>query len=189
MAEAQDIKNIDTSVLDTIANQKGANLWQQAQEQYPYLANKDVAYLYTPSKEQRYLEFYSPEETGSPEEPRPAQLPIGKVGIQVFNPQTRPIDILGDYVSHYGVQQDPKLQQYYQQFAQQLDPAVMQERYQWHQQNAGEQRPYQQWYESSGLPEVFRGYTFDQWGPEGKNFYTPEQLQILNQVRNYLGVK
>jgi hypothetical protein len=35
---------------------------------------------------------------------------------------------------------------------------------------------------------MFRGYTFNQW-ENAKDMYTPQQLQVLDQVRKYLGVK
>jgi hypothetical protein len=66
---------------------------------------------------------------------------------------------------------------------------MMQERYKFHQQNFGEKRPYDLWLQHTGIPEMFRGYTFDQWGPNAAKKYTPEQLNILNQVRQYLGIK
>ena len=65
---------------------------------------------------------------------------------------------------------------------------MMQERYQYHTQNLGENRPYEQWMQMTGLPEMFRGYTFNQWQDAAK-MYTPEQLQTLNAVRSYLGIK
>ena len=161
----------------------GQMMFQKAQEKYPYLSGKDISFAYNPQEGDRQLEFYHPEETE-----RPASIPAGKVGIEVFNPQVTPEDILGDYVSHYGVEADPKLKAYYEQFSGLLDPATMQQRYQYHQQNFGEQRPYEEWSRMTGVPEIFRGYTFNQW-PDAAQMYTPEQLNVLNQVRSYLGIK
>jgi len=187
-------KNIDTSMLDIIATDKGNQLFQQAQKEYPYLANKDIAFKYSPNPaDERMLEFYHPEETE-----RPQYMPAGKVGIEVFSPKASPLDILADYVSHYAVGTnaqgqpiDPKLQALYQQFQNQLSPATLPDRYYYHVKNLGETRPYEQWLESTGLPELFRGYTFKQFGPEeeAKKMYTPEQLKTLDQVRSYLNVK
>ena len=166
----------------------GQMMFDKAKKDYPYLADKDISFAYTPQGGDRKLEFYAPDEPGSPESPRPTQLPMGRAGVQVFNPQVSPLDILGDYVSHHGVEQDPKLQALYQQFSGQLDPEMMKRRYQYHQQNLGETRPYEQWHKSTGLPEMFRGYTFNQWD-NAKEMYTPQQLQVLDQVRKYLGIK
>ena len=169
-------------LLDTIAQQQGAGLFEAAQKQYPYLQGKDVAYKYSPQQNPEYmLEFYKGEDI--PEWAKGKQ-----AAIEVFNPKTTPLDILGDYVSHYGVETDPKLQQLYQQFQNQLDTKAMQERYQYHTANLGENRPYEQWYQMTGLPEMFRGYTFNQW-ENPKELYSPEQLKTLDLVRSYLGIK
>ena len=175
---------VDDDVYGMVAQERDPNLLEQARTQYPYLKDKEIDYMFTPTPgDTRKLEFYGPEETQ-----RPEQLPAGRVGVQVFDPSVRPIDILGDYVSHYGVQQDPRLAGYYQQFGQSLDPELMRGRYDFYRQQLGEQRPYEQWYEMSGLPEMFRGYTFNQFGEGAERLYTPEQLNILNQVRQYLGI-
>ena len=166
----------------------GTMLFERAKKEYPYLSDKDISFMYSPASGNRVLEFYAPDEPGDPKSPRPSQLPMGEVGIQVFSPKAKPLDILGDYVSHYAVEKDPKLASLYSQFGQSLDPKMMQQRYQYHQQHFGEKRPYEQWLQTSGLPEMFRGYTFNQW-PDAAKMYTPQQLQILDQVRQYLGIK
>lgn len=39
------------------------------------------------------------------------------------------------------------------------------------------------------LPAYFRGYTFDQWPSDfTSKVFTPEQIQIFDNVRKYLGV-
>ena len=91
----------------------GAMMFEKARTDYPYLADKDIAYKYSPKEGRGFLEFYDPQEPGSPEYPRPKELPLGKVGIEVFDPKTKPIDILADYVSHYGVEKDPYLSERY----------------------------------------------------------------------------
>jgi hypothetical protein len=192
MAELAELQNIDTSMLDTIKADQGGKLFEAAQKEYPYLAGKDIAYKYSPQQGRGFLEFYDPQETGSPEYPRPKELPLGKVGIEVFDPKTKPIDILADYVSHYGVEQDPYLVQQYQQFAGSMSPEQrqrLQQQYQYYQQHPEykEQRPYQEWEKASGMPGYFRGYTFNQWD-NPQEMYTPQQIQMLDQVRKYLGV-
>lgn len=187
------LQNIDTSVFNAIKADQGSKLFERAQQEYPYLAGKDIAYKYSPQQGRGFLEFYDPQETGSPEYPRPKELPLGKIGIEVFDPKTRPIDILADYVSHYGVEKDPHLIERYQQFVGSISPEQRQrlrEQYQYYQQHPEykEQRPYEEWERISGLPGYFRGYTFNQWD-NPQEMYTPEQLQILNQVRQYLGIK
>jgi hypothetical protein len=192
MAELAELQNIDTSILDTIKSDQGGKLFETAQKEYPYLSGKDIAYKYSPQQGRGFLEFYDPQETGSPEYPRPKELPLGKVGIEVFDPKTKPIDILADYVSHYGVEQDPYLAQQYQQFAGSMSPEQrqrLQQQYQYYQQHPEykEQRPYEEWEKASGMPGYFRGYTFNQWD-NPQEMYSPQQIQMLDQVRKYLGV-
>ena len=157
-----------------------------ATKDYPYLADKNIAFKYTPTPgEYRMLEFYSPNETE-----RPAELPAGRVGVEVFNPQTKTSDLLADYVSHYAVQNDPKLKPLYDAFASTLDNKMMQERYQWDVKHEGEKRPFEDWAKASGIPAVFRGYTFRQWPDQFNNrFYTPAQKQILDRIRALVGYK
>jgi hypothetical protein len=193
LAEPSELKNIDTSVLETIKSNQGNKLFERAQQEYPYLSGKDIAYKYSPNQGRGFLEFYDPEETGSPEYPRPKELPLGKVGIEVFDPKTRPIDILADYVSHYGVEKDPYLTQRYQEFINSMSPEqrqILREQYQYYQQHPEykEQRPYEEWEKISGLPGYFRGYTFNQW-ENPQEMYSPQQIQLLDQVRQYLGIK
>ena len=193
MAEPSELQNIDTSVLDTIKSDQGQKFLETAQKEYPYLSGKDIAYKYSPQQGRGFLEFYDPQETGSPEYPRPKELPLGKVGIEVFDPKTKPIDILADYVSHYAVEQDPYLAKQYEQFSGSMGPEQrqrLQEQYQYYQQHPDykEQRPYQEWEKASGIPGYFRGYTFNQW-PDSSKMYTPEQLNTLNAVKKYLGIK
>lgn len=171
----------------------GQMLFEKAKKEYPYLADKEIAFDYAPAKGRGYLEFYSPTETGSPEYPRPQNIPMGKVGVQVFDPRTRPVDILADYVSHYGVENDPFLKAQYEQFSKSFTPEQqkrLQEQYAWYQNNPKfkESRPFEEWAKSTGIPGYFRGYTFNQWD-DAKSAYTPQQLLLLDQVKKYLGVK
>ena len=171
----------------------GSLMFENAKKEYPYLADKDIAFDYAPGQGRGFLEFYSPEETGSPEYPRPQNIPLGRVGVQVFDPKTRPIDILADYVSHYGVENDPYLSERYQQFQQSFTPEQqqrLQEQYAYYQQHPEykESRPYEEWLKASGMPAYFRGYTFNQWD-DAKDMYTPEQLKILDAVQSYLRIK
>jgi hypothetical protein len=170
----------------------GQMMLQKAKQDYPYLADKEIPFVYTPVEgSENLLEVWKRGEEGEPSYQRPTQIPLNQTGIQVFTPEGgTPLNILGDYVSHYGVEADPRLAALYQQFQNSLSPEFMQDRYKYHQENFGEKRPYQQWYEMTGLPEIFRGYTFNQFKPEeAKQMYNAQQLQILDQVRNYLGIK
>lgn len=179
----------DREIMGAVANDQ---IWQQAQKQYPYLADKNIDFVYTPGGGRGMLEFYPPGESGDPQFPRPQQLRMDRPGVQVFDPKTTPLDILGDYVSHYGVKADPFLAQRYQQFSQSLDPKqqqILREQYAYYQNHPQykETRPFEQWLEMSGLPGYFRGYTFNQW-PDARGMYNAEQLKMLDEVKKYLGI-
>jgi len=183
----------DFNPLDALENERGNNLFESALSEYPYLADKDIAFQYSPGRGRGFLEFYQPDEPGSEEFPRPTSLPMGKPGIEVFDPKTRPIDVLADYVSHYGVQTDPFLGEKYGAFAESLTPEQRQrllEQYDYYKKNPqyNETRPYAEWEKSVGLPGYFRGYTFNQW-ERPEELYVPKQLELLNEVRKYLGIK
>lgn len=168
---------------------QAAGFMNKAVEKYPYLKDKGIDFIYTPNAGAgRMLEFWPPDEQGDPSSPRPKELPIGRSGVQAFKSGVSPEDVLGDYVSHYGVTKDPQLAQLYQQFQASVPDSVMRQRYAYHVQNLGEKRPYDQWLKQTGMPEYFRGYTFNQW-QDAQKMYSPDQLKILDQVKAYLGIK
>ena len=47
------------------------------------------------------LEFYPPNEKGALDKPRPRELPINKIGVEVYNADVTPLDVLGDVTSHW----------------------------------------------------------------------------------------
>jgi hypothetical protein len=167
------------------------NVLQQAQQQWPILNQYNLQYKSTPRTDRGFLEFWPPNETGTPAAPRPKEFAPGQMGVEIYKANTRPIDVLGDVVSHYMRQNDPRVKGYYEQFAKSITPEQEQrlrEQYQHAQQREGEQRPYAQWREMSGLPAYFRGYAFQQWSPEfNAQAYTPEQRQMFDAMMSYLG--
>lgn len=168
------------------------DLWNAAQQQYPILSQQGLSYAYQPalangSKPPGKLEFYSPTETD-----RPAALPLGKPGVAVFDPQTRPIDILADWASHSGRETDPKLKTQYEEFVKSMTPQQQQQlqRQYIYARNEGETRSFEDWAKTSGIPAWYRGYLFGQWPKEfTSRFYTPDQIQKFNEIKKYLGVQ
>ncbi len=172
----------------SFAQPQQQDVFSQAKQQYPILNKYDLQYKMSPNRGKGYLEFWPPGEGGAPDLPRPKEFNINKPGIEVYDPKTRPEDILGDAVSHHLVNVDPQLKADYANFEKSLTPqqqSKLQEQYQWAQKNEGERRPYQDWYKASGLPGFFRGYLFNQWeNPE--RIYTPEQIKFFDGVRERL---
>ena len=162
-------------------------LMQQAQSEFPILKNVNPLFKYNPSGGQGFLEFWPGKEIGSTEHPRPKEFPLGQIGVEVYDPKTRPIDIMGDIASHHLVETDPRMKGYYKQFQESLTPdqrGDLQRQYKHAQENFGEKRPYAQWEQASGLPGYFRGYPFQQW--EDSDIYTPDQITMFQEMMSYL---
>ena len=163
-------------------------LLDAAKMQYPILNNVDLNYKFNPKPNAGFLEFWPSDEPGSPERPRPQDFPMGKMGLEVYDPKTRPIDILGDVVSHHLIESDPTVSKYYNEFKAALTPdqkARLKEQYKHAQVEEGEKRPYEQWLERTGLPGYFRGYAFQQWD-NPQEMYPPEQLKAFDEMMAYL---
>lgn len=172
------------------------NLMDQAREQYPVLKNLDYGYSENFRPNGGFLEHWDPGEPGAPSSPekpldgmRPEGLPIDKHGLEVRDPNTRPIDILGDIVSHNLINTDPTVSASYQKLQDTMTPqqhAILADQYAYAQKNQGEQRPFEDWKSASGMPGYFRGYTFKQW-PDDFNAkaYTPEQRADLDKLMSY----
>lgn len=165
----------------------GGALLSRAEKEYPYLSRSGLVAVTGKNGGKRKLEYWPAGEPGSASTPRPSGIPLGSAGVEVFDGSVSPKDLLADYVSHEAVNSDPELKRMYSDFAASVPDELMRERYEYHRKNFGEQRGYETWKERSGMPEYFRGYTFDQW-PNAKRMYSPEQLQKLDAVRGYLGI-
>ena len=171
---------------------------------YPYLKDKEVNLTINEQPDSGYLEFYPPGEVGSEKYPRPSDFPIEKAGIEIRNKNTRPIDVLGDYVSHFGIYNDPVLIKQYNELKESLTEEqknFLKRQYKDYQRGfyidkegnkvdlglEPETRSYEQWEEASGLPGFYRGYLFNQWD-NAEEMYTPEQLKSFDKLKDYLGI-
>lgn len=172
-------------ILAQLAGPKKASLQEQAADEYQGIAEplRRAAFRVSPQQpgDSRGLEFYPPGETDSFDPSRPA--------IEVFGSDVKPKDVAGDLVSHYLAKGgDPIVTRAYQTFEASLTPhqkSIIQEQYQYARKNEGETRPFDQWYQMSGLPAYFRGYLFNQW-PNPEGYYTPQQLQQFQMLNQYL---
>ena len=171
-------------------SQSQPSVFEQAQSQWPILRNPNIVYMDTPDpKNPNKLEAWPPGESGTLTASRPKDIPIDKYGIQTFH-DVRPIDVLGDVVSHFLVQSDPTLKDYYSRFEKSLTPeqeARIKHDYSYAREHERERRPYNQWRAASRLPAYFRGYAFQQWPQDfTSHVYTPEQRQMFDQMMQYL---
>jgi len=181
---------VDSVTKKAAPTQQQPDIWTQAQQQYPIIQSLGLQYKMNPQPNRGFLEFWPGQEIGTPDRPRPKEFPIGTAGLEVYDPTTRPIDILGDIVSHHLIDNDPVIKNYYSSFEKSLTPQqqarlTQQYLYAKNDPHEPERRPYPEWYRMSGLPAYFRGYAFNQWDrPE--EMYTLQQMQQFDQMMNYL---
>ncbi len=168
-------------------------LMGMAKQEFPVLNNSDVGYKYSPGRAPFMMESWMPGmQTSIPGVDRPSEIPTNKMGVEVFDPKARPIDIMGDVASHHLVNSDPNVAAIYQNFQKSLQPwqhDILRNQYDYatNQTDAPETRSFEQWRDVSGLPAYFRGYAFDQWPTEfNDKAYTPEQKQMLDGMMSYL---
>lgn len=167
------------------------NLLDQAAEQFPILKDHDIAYKENFGGGEGYMEAWSPGMTeGNPGQMRPSEFPMDKFGVEVYNKDSHPEDVMADITSHHLINVDPVVKDTYSKFTNSLEPFqhdILKDQYEWAQKNQNEQRPYDDWRDNTGLPGYLRGYTFNQWPKDfNDKAYTPEQTKMLDTLKNYL---
>lgn len=132
----------------------------------------------------RQLEFYPPDELYNPKP--------GKPTIEVFNPQMKPDDLMGEVFSHYLPKTDPRFGEARQKFIAGIDPKQKDLLYGDYQQQRtsgmfGEKIPtFDEWLQNQGGDAYFRGYVANQYP---KDSYRPDQVAMFNQLMSYLSQK
>ena len=187
--QEQSIRNVANAIRGPVGGPH--TLMEQAQQQFPILQKLSLGYKYNPGGGQGYLESWPSGEVGSQDVPRPKEFPLNQFGVEIYNPKTRPEDIMGDVASHYLVNTDPRTRMYYQQFRQSFTPSqlgILRDQYTRARRDEGETRGFPEWREASGFPAYFRGYPFKQW-PEktesGETLYEPHQKVLLDSMLGY----
>lgn len=166
-----------------------SGLMERAQAQYPVLAQSRVPFANNLGRSSGYLESWAAGEPGSSNFPRPPQLPMDQFGVENYRADTKPIDVLGDVVSHHLINTDPRLKQTYSDFVASVEPWQrdrLREQYNYAKTKLGEARPYDAWEKDSGLPAYFRGRPFQQW-KNSDDMYTQQQRKMLDGMMRYLG--
>ena len=162
----------------------------QARKEFPILKNQDYGYVENMQKGRGFLEHWPAGEPGGGDYPRPQGLPADKPGLEIYDPKTRPIDVMGDVASHQLIHTDPVVKAMYERLVNNLTPEQQgrqQDQYKYAQANEGETRPFDEWKKMSGDPAYFRGYPFQQWPAEfNEQAYTPEQRGDLDKMMDYL---
>jgi hypothetical protein len=171
-----------------IDKKRGFATIEQAKSEYPVLNEQNMQYSVNPMKDKGFLEYYSGDETGSDEHPRPEEFEMGTPGLEIRDANTRPIDVAGDWASHEGIKTDPIIADHMRQFRESITPEqddrLLQQFYH-AQEKQNEGRSFEEWKEMSGIPGYFRGYAFDQW-EHPEEMYTPEQMSRFDEMMKYL---
>jgi hypothetical protein len=158
----------------------------QAMIKYPALKKLNPALVTNPGRQPGYSETWAPGEEGTPDNPRPAGLPIDRVGIEVYKPdQVGPDDIAAELL-HV----DPKAQQTTTALLATLSPAqlayVKKESNDYQESlDSGES---EQKAEENAATSAMRAYVFGQGGPAAFTGmkYTPAQRQMLDELKQYV---
>ena len=167
------------------------NLLEQARQMWPVLQNYPVGYVERfNEKDPRVLEAWQAGEPGDKQYPRPKELPLDQYGLEIIRKKTRPIDVAGDITSHFLVDQDPRIKQYYEDFINSMTPEQhkrLEKDYQYSRQHENERRSFEDWAHETRLPAYFRGYAFQQWPKDFTDrVYTPEQRARFDEMMGYL---
>jgi len=170
------------------------NSFQQAEANWPRFKEANLAYTKSPNDGSgRKIEAWDKGDKGGFEmggeaRYRPESLPLNQRGIEDFGDNTPPLDLYGDLVSHYSVNEEGSdLRKKYLDFTGNVPMETMQKRYSHAQKDYGEDRPFDVWNNRSGMPEYFRGYTFNQW-PNAEEMYRPEDIEKLDSIKGLLGI-
>lgn len=164
---------------------------QQALQQYPLLQKLGLQFKMNPNSDgSNMLESWVPGEMGTKDRPRPGEFDPKKLGIEIFSDKTRPIDVLGDVVSHHLINEDPKISKTYEAFKSSITSKqedILKDQYDYAKKNEGETRDYETWKDNTGLPAYFRGYAFQQWPQDfNQQAYTPQQMKLFDAMMQYL---
>lgn len=167
------------------------DLLEQARSMYPALSKYPTLFKMSPGAQDFMLEHWGPDTADNGlGYARPQEFPSDQYGVEVYSDKTTPRDVAADIVSHRLVNEDPVTKKIYGDFTGSLTDNQrrhLQEQYTWAQKNEGENRPYDQWEQVTGLPAAFRGLLFEQWPKEfNDQFYTPEQRQKFKALDYYL---
>lgn len=98
------------------------DLLQRTKEQYPVLQDLNIYGVESYGQHDGSLEFWPEGEPGTTGYERPESIPIDSIGVQIFDEETSPKDVLADVTSHYLIEQDPQVKESYNQFLGSITP-------------------------------------------------------------------
>ncbi len=163
-----------------------AAMLAKAAKDYPFISQHNPMVFMGADPSRDYAETWPTMEEGGPDRPRPKNLPLGRVGVEVFRPDSFGASDLAAELLHV----DPVANTTRAQMLKMLTPAQIARLKQ-------EARDYQstldrgQGEESAmrnAMDSALRGYAMQQWPAEANQAmgYTPAQLQMLDALKRYV---
>ena len=159
------------------------------QQRYPRIANVPMAL--TTGVGPGYSETYEPDDPQNPVQ--------GKWNVQLRDPnaisnQTQWPSDVGLEAIHALQANDPRYQSMTKQFTQMMSPGQLADAHQAYlrdQKTFGTTEPFDKWLQRVQAQEYIRGGIFTDvipnWvGPKGEGHYTPQETQLLDQIKGYL---
>lgn len=148
---------------------------------FKFVDNYDLRRVDTPMEGRGYAETWPAGEGGSKEFPRPAEIPLDKLGIQVFKPDKwTDRDTAGELL-HI----DPVANYYRGKFADSLTPNQLETLRQQPDFKEGDQPDGKRM--QNAVDAAMRGYTVGQWPKEAvDSFFNPSQRKMMDSLRKYM---
>lgn len=161
-------------------------LLQDAQSTYPFIKQHNPVVITNPSQNGNYAETWPIGEPGSDYSPRPSAIPIGQLGVEVYNPQSFSAHDLAGEVLHA----DPMANSVRQQLMNSWTPKQLSAL---KQHSADYQESLDQGQSEAdairnATDAAMRGYVINQW-PSHVNKamkYDKNQLKMLDGLRTYM---
>ena len=161
-------------------------LLAKASKDYPFILQHNPMVFMGNDPSRDYAETWPSTEEGTKKRPRPSNLPMGRVGVQVFRPNEFGASDMAAELLHVDPvanatregllkmltpQQIAKLKTSARDYQSTLD------------RGESEQRAIQ-----NAMDSALRGYAMNQWPEEANQAmgYTPEQRRMLDTLRNYV---
>lgn len=174
------------SVLPAVSGQNdySARLLDDAGKAYPFI--KQYSPVVSVGKGEGYAETWAADEPGDKDYPRPAEFPMGKVGVQVFRPNDfKPADLAAEFL-HV----DPKAKAARETLLKSMSSDQI-ERLKSQSADYKESRRMGQSEDralQNAVDSAMRGYTTGQWPKEANDrmAYTDKQRKVLDDLKTYM---
>jgi hypothetical protein len=165
-------------------------LLTKANETYPFLQRHNPAVIVNEGGGKGFAEAYPKDETGTPLEgggfSRPKELPMGRIGIEIYKPEQFSHHDLAGEVLHDDPYANQTRDQLSKMWSKEQLP-LLKEMALDYQATLDEGRPEADAIQNA-TDSAMRGYVVNQWPTENNQrlAYRPEQMKLLNNLQNYM---